>query len=245
MKRLPIFLFAFLATTVFADTAVSFTSPMQQTTLLELYTSEGCSSCPPADKWLSTLKDHPRLWKEIIPVAFHVDYWDYLGWKDKFSRAEYTQRQRNFARFHHLKTIYTPGFLRNGKEWRPWFNQRTLSPTLDKPVGRLSVTIHNGMASATFKPTGVINGPLLLNIAWLGFDLHTAVHRGENRGKLLRHDFVSLALTTRTASANGDTYHWEFATDTKMNDLPEKKGIAVWVSKGTNPLPIQSTGGWL
>jgi len=87
MTRFLISLTFMLPIAVFAETAVTFTSPSQQTTLLELYTSEGCSSCPPADQWLSTLKNNPRLWKEIIPVAFHVDYWNDLGWKDEFSRA--------------------------------------------------------------------------------------------------------------------------------------------------------------
>jgi hypothetical protein len=63
--------------------------------LLELYTSEGCSSCPPAEQWFSTLKQSPRLWKEIVPVAFHVNYWDQLGWKDKLASPANTARQRN------------------------------------------------------------------------------------------------------------------------------------------------------
>jgi hypothetical protein len=63
--------------------------------LLELYTSEGCSSCPPAEQWFSTLKQSPRLWKQIVPVAFHVNYWDQLGWKDKLASPANTARQRN------------------------------------------------------------------------------------------------------------------------------------------------------
>ena len=66
---------------------VTFASTARQTSLLELYTSEGCSSCPPAEAWLSGLKDNPGLWRDFVPVAFHVDYWNYLGWRDKWSRA--------------------------------------------------------------------------------------------------------------------------------------------------------------
>lgn len=80
MIRLGLFcLCIFLPIIAEAGSPVRFTSPVLRTTLLELYTSEGCSSCPPADRWLSTLKDDPRLWKEVVPIAFHVDYWNYLG----------------------------------------------------------------------------------------------------------------------------------------------------------------------
>ena len=136
LKRVLIFLCVCFPAASFADSSVTFTSPVKQSTLLELYTSEGCSSCPPADQWLSTLKNDKKLWKEIVPIAFHVDYWDYLGWKDEFSKAEYTQRQRNYARWHNLGTIYTPGFVQNGKEWRGWRRNHAVGNTLGKDVGQ-------------------------------------------------------------------------------------------------------------
>ena len=87
MIKLTAFI-SLIATAAIANhaTAASLTlsSQEQRTTLIELYTSEGCSSCPPADRWLSRLKDDPRLWKQIVPLAFHVDYWNYLGWRDRF-----------------------------------------------------------------------------------------------------------------------------------------------------------------
>ncbi len=175
----------------FADSSVTFTSPVQKNTLLELYTSEGCSSCPPADRWLSTLKDDPGLWKEIIPVAFHVDYWDYLGWKDAFSKAEHTQRQRNYARWNNLRTIYTPGFLQNGKELRGWNRGRAVINRQGENVGRLTVNISKGVVIANFKPVKEIKNSVILNVAWLGFDLETEIRAGENEGKKLKHDFVS------------------------------------------------------
>jgi hypothetical protein len=68
-----------------------------QVRLLELFSSEGCSSCPPAETWLSNLQNSSELWKSIVPVSFHVTYWDYLGWTDRFARPEYTQRQQEYA----------------------------------------------------------------------------------------------------------------------------------------------------
>ncbi|MDB4793761.1 DUF1223 domain-containing protein, partial [Methylacidiphilales bacterium] len=76
---------------------VVFKSNIPTASLIELYSSEGCSSCPPAEAWVNDLKSAPELWKSIFPVVFHVDYWDGLGWPDRFSRADYTQRQRNYA----------------------------------------------------------------------------------------------------------------------------------------------------
>ena len=75
----------------------SVTSGETPSVLIELYTSEGCSSCPAADHWLSQLRDDPRLWQTIVPIALHVDYWDSLGWRDPFATTAHTARQRTYA----------------------------------------------------------------------------------------------------------------------------------------------------
>ena len=239
--------YATFSLTVSAETSTtlsaSFSSPTQQARLLELYTSEGCSSCPPADEWLSTLKDHPQLWKTFIPVAFRVDYWNYLGWKDEFSKAEYTQRQRNYARFSNLSTIYTPGFLLNGKEWRSRTRNRTLNEGLGENVGPLDIQIADGVITAHFRPEKPVSGPLTLNIAWMGFDIVTKVQNGENEGRDLQHDFVSFQTEAIQGVAAGDIYRWRFTANVPIK-LPEKKGVAFWITDGNNPTPVQATGGW-
>ena len=98
---------------------VVFKSSGAPSSLIELYSSEGCSSCPPAEEWLNHLKGDAGLWKSVFPVAFHVDYWDGLGWPDRFARAEYTQRQRDYAARLRQDSVYTPEFVLNGLEWRP------------------------------------------------------------------------------------------------------------------------------
>src|SRR5438034_11825938 len=90
--------------------ATTFESGETQSTLIELFTSEGCSSCPPAEKWLSVLKSNPDLWKKIIPVAFHVDYWDRLGSRDRLAKPEFTSRQPRYAAAWGGDSVYTPGF---------------------------------------------------------------------------------------------------------------------------------------
>src|SRR6266436_651609 len=90
------YLFTQTVTTTYAQ-ELRFQSNAKQTALIELYTSEGCSSCPPAEAWLSQLKADPRLWKDFVPLAFHVDYWDYLGWRDPFASKEWTARQYRYS----------------------------------------------------------------------------------------------------------------------------------------------------
>src|ERR1700676_1589940 len=96
---------------------ISFESKPARTHLLELFTSEGCSSCPPAEAWLGKLKSDDRLWKDFVPIAFHVDYWDGLGWKDRFAQPEWTRRQNSYAVRWGGSSVYTPGFVLDGREW--------------------------------------------------------------------------------------------------------------------------------
>jgi hypothetical protein len=96
--------------------------------VIELFTSEGCSSCVPADKWMATFTEHPALFTNIVPMAFHVDYWNYIGWTDPFAKREYSQRQRNHEKTGAIKSVYTPGFVINGQEWRGWFANRNAIP---------------------------------------------------------------------------------------------------------------------
>ncbi len=87
--------------------------------LLELYTSESCSSCPPLDKWMSGINAD-----KVTPLALHVDYWDYIRWKDQFSKAEYSDRQRKTAAFGGAGFVYTPQFVMNGRDFKGWDNSR-------------------------------------------------------------------------------------------------------------------------
>src|SRR6266576_6091859 len=85
-----------------------FESGPQKVHLLELFTSQGCSSCPPAEAWLSKLKGEPGLWKDFVPLAFHVDYWDRLGWRDPWANKSFSDRQRAYAKQWRSDSVYTP-----------------------------------------------------------------------------------------------------------------------------------------
>ena len=212
--------------------------------VLELYTSEGCSSCPPADRWLSELKEDKRLWNQLIPVAFHVDYWNYIGWPDRFSSGAYSDRQRRYARGKGLSTVYTPGFLLNGQEWRSYFGLRQLSLDSETDAGNLTVNVDQKTVHATYKSSGrTISNPVL-NIAVLGFDLITQVESGENRGKQLKHDFTVLGISTVPMSAEGGVYTISAMLPDVSISAP-RTGIATWISEQGDQTPIQATGGWL
>src|SRR6476469_6677200 len=92
----------------------TFESAPQRTHLIELFTSEGCSSCPPAEAWLSKLKSESGLWKDFVPLAFHVDYWDRLGWRDPYAAKQWTARQYDYSSRWNSGSVYTPGFVLNG-----------------------------------------------------------------------------------------------------------------------------------
>jgi hypothetical protein len=202
------------------------------------YTSEGCSSCPPAEKWLGQLRQNPRLWKDFVPLAFHVDYWDGLGWPDRFATKSHTARQRAYAATWRSGTVYTPGFVLNGAEWR--------GPALDEipaaggRAGILNATVSQAKAVVvTFQPAH--RAPAWeAHIAVLGLDLATRVKAGENSGRDLRHDFVVLSHEVKAMRSDGNYYRAE----AKLTVPPgTKTALAVWVSEAGKLAPVQALGG--
>src|SRR5260221_10838161 len=103
-----------------ADPACSTYSGPHTTALVELYTSEGCDSCPAADHWLSSLFSQGFRPDQVVPLALHVDYWDYIGWKDPFARGEFSVRQRKLAQMKRPVIVYTPQVVLQGREFPRW-----------------------------------------------------------------------------------------------------------------------------
>lgn len=230
-----------------ASDAASFsvTSPATRVTLVELFTSEGCSSCPPADRWLSGLQQAPGLWRDFIPVAFHVDYWDYIGWPDRFASPAYTTRQRTYAAQQSMRTIYTPGVFRNGKEWRQWRRQPGESVD-DGTPGALSLNVDGQIASVRFDAAEKA-AAFAVTVALLGFDIETKVKAGENSGRTLAHDFVVLALAQtgldRIEEGNAVSFYGTLARpESPIN--ADRQALVAWVSAAGSQDPIQAVGGW-
>jgi len=219
-------------------------SGSRQVSLLELYTSEGCSSCPPADRWLSKLKSDTRLWREVVPVAFHVDYWDYLGWPDRFASSVFGARQRQYAQNGFIRTVYTPGLILNGKEWRGWFLRPQLRLDPGAEVGQLTLRLDSEHTEARFTAKQDLPDQLDIHLAVLGFELSTQVRDGENQGRTLTHDFVVLAYEQIPMHGSDADYRVQLDLPTTTVEV-SRKAIAAWVSLPNNPQPLQAVGGWL
>ena len=151
-------------------------------TVVELYTSEGCSSCPPADQWLSTLKGKP----DVLALAFHVNYWDRLGWPDRFASAEATNRQHELAQRAGSRQVYTPQVVVNGRDWRVW---PKLPGATASPV---SLTLTREGDTVTAQVSAMRSAATQLSGYWAVLeDQHLSkVRAGENAGETLRHDHV-------------------------------------------------------
>jgi hypothetical protein len=210
-----------------------FESGSQRTHLIELFTSEGCSSCPPAEAWLSKLKADPRLWKDFVPLAFHVDYWDRLGWRDPFAAKEWTARQYQYSANWKSESVYTPGFVLDGREWQ----ERSVPSSSNEKAGVLKIALSNDKILAEFNRAENAIKDVDLHVATLGFDLTTKISAGENNGRSLGQDFVVLSLKNEKMSdGKGETV---LSPDSRAG------AIAAWITVANQIEPIQAVGGWL
>lgn len=164
-----------------------------RTSLLELYTSEGCSSCPPADRWLSGLRTQTDASLRLVPLAFHVDYWDRLGWADRFARPAYSARQYWIAAVSRARTVYTPQFVLDGRDWRPARNGYPQARN-DRAAAELHLELDAiGTGQLEVRGEARLHAPAdgaRVHIALYENNLTSRIEAGENAGKLLRHDYV-------------------------------------------------------
>jgi hypothetical protein len=219
-----------------------FTSDQHANTMIELYTSEGCSSCPPAEEYLNSLSSHPGLWKSVFPLAFHVDYWNHLGWRDRFSRTAYSDRQRSYARLRNSLFIYTPQLLVNGKSWRPGRFKQALPQQDNDNAGSLEVIISGNTVRAHYSDDDSQSRkhkPRKLHIAVVGMGLISAIKAGENTGRAAQHEFVVLAHSEHSSN----TSHWNISLPSTNSYGESQRAVVAWVSIDNNPAPIQVTGG--
>ncbi|MBT8133018.1 MAG: DUF1223 domain-containing protein [Gammaproteobacteria bacterium] len=191
-----------LAVGVTTDNSIrTSSSPENRVVLLELYTSEGCSSCPPADQFLSSLGSDGITAEQLITVAFHVTYWDYIGWKDRFADKQFDKRQRLLAGKNELSTIYTPQFVMSGKDYRSF---ATFSEDVQKLAAEKSTVDISLSAGEYTNAKGTDAMHLLLtadttmsDVEDIAFyllviedNLTSDVDDGENEGRKLHHDYV-------------------------------------------------------
>lgn len=190
---------AFAFSAVPADAACSVKSKLNRAILIELYTSEGCSDCPPADRWLAHFKLAAESGPQVVPLAFHVDYWDSLGWTDPFAEPEFDDRQRAAVERERGHTVFTPQILLNGRTLLSWADKQELARRMEavarQPAAAdIELSVEPGPAqhwrvevsASTPKPKPNSS----LYVALFENDLSSKVLHGENGGKELHHDFV-------------------------------------------------------
>jgi hypothetical protein len=218
---------------------IVFESKPARAHLIELYTSEGCSSCPPAEEWMSGLKNQPRLWQDIVPIAFHVDYWDHLGWHDPFASKMWTARQTEYSAQWKTESVYTPGFVLDGKEW----HYGKLPEASAETPGVLKVIVKGERVSVWFNASPGSGDRYDIHVALLGFGLRTDVTAGENNGRKLVYDFVVLGLTNETMKSSPKEL--QLPSSWTKPAATQRTAIAAWITAPGQIEPIQAIGGWL
>lgn len=231
-----------------ASCAEGYESGPRQVHLVELYTSEGCSSCPAADEWLGRFKNDKELWNQVVPVAFHVDFWDYIGWPDPYAQGSFTRRLQAIVSRWTAQALYTPCIVQNGLQVRNWYELEKFQRSRNRPGLLKAALISPETYEIVFEPSETHKGTLVAFAALLGMDLVSDVKEGENKGKMLRHDFVVLEMRFADMAAENGVYkaRLSFVKDPKEKPRPvQPKAIALWVSSKNSPVPVQATGGYL
>jgi hypothetical protein len=192
------------------------------------------------------LRGQPGLWRDFVPVEFHVNYWDRLGWPDRFATREFTQREYDYSAAWGAGSVYTPCFVRNGAEWRS-------GPDLRDPSGAASGVLAvelqgDGHCRVEFTPAGVPAASRTayeVHVAWLGGGIASRVTAGENRGETLRHEFVVQALASRALMPSGGELRAELDLPRPAENSAPRRALAAWVTRRGELAPVQATGGWL
>lgn len=191
--------------------------------VIELFTSEGCSSCPAADEAVAEIQKKYN--SNVHVLCFHVDYWNYLGWKDEYSDAVYSERQQRYASAFGLQSIYTPQAIVNGEKEFVGSDRALLSRSVEKALSNDN-EVHVKITAETDngKPVKVnyeapINNSTELNIALIQLNAETEVKRGENKGRILKHINIVRAFRSILLNKAGNgTLEFEMpAVLTKLN----------------------------
>ena len=218
------------------------------TALVELYTSEGCSSCPPADKRLSQFPSQAYSLEQVVPISLHVDYWDGLGWKEPFAQPQFAERQSWLVHANGHKTSFTPHFFVSGTEVRDW--RGNLGDQLKRVTAEpapASISVHAeatvpGTVSVAASATAPRSGdPLALFLALTEDKLTSSVSAGENRGVTLSHDHVARKWIGPIALNAGQVDFKQVVT-TGSGWNPAQLGIAAFVQDLRTGQVLQAIG---
>lgn len=210
----------------------------RRTVLLELFTSQGCSSCPPADRLLTELAAHGVAGVDVVALSYHVDYWNYIGWTDPFSSAEWSDRQRRYARQLADDRVYTPQLVIDGVSECVGSQRREVAKRVAGAARRPAV----GAVRADWSPQGLrlaaslpdsAPGPAWVWVAVFETDLETEVRRGENARRTLRNDNVVRRLSTQVELAPGKSWQGLYELAPEPGWRQDRLGVAVFLQDPT------------
>jgi hypothetical protein len=192
-----------------------------QPVVVELYTSQGCSACPPADELFGELADRD----DVIALSLHVDYWDYLGWKDSFARPRYTARQKAYAKAAGSRTIYTPEIIVQGDERLKGHDASTIVSEIarhqqSQPAAELSLSREGDELKIDIAPLGGPAGPADVHLVRYAPEETVAIEAGENAGRKMTYRNV----VTKWETIGG----WDGASDADF----------VYDDAGTGPVAV-------
>ena len=208
------------------------------TALVELYTSEGCDSCPPADRWLQGLAGRGLAPDRVVPLSLHVNYWDYIGWKDPYAQQRFADRQRKLAQVMRARIVYTPQVLLQGQDFRGWggraFDEAVARINARPPKARIALALDGGqrdtlaveVRAELLRPGEGADAALYL--ASYENRLVSRVAAGENRGRTLAHDYVVFEWHGPIAF-NGGRLEEHRVLPLLPNAVPANSGVAAFV----------------
>jgi len=230
--------------------ACSAKSAPHTTALVELYTSEGCDSCPAADRWLSSLSAQGFKSEQVVPLALHVDYWDYIGWKDPFAKGEFAVRQHKLAKMRRPVIVYTPQVLLQGQDFRRWgsfaFPEAVARINAKPARARITLSIdavtpgaiQARLGAQLIDPADLKNAAVYL--AAYENKLASDVRAGENRGRRLEHDFVVREWIGPIAFGEGPKLEAKRVLPLLPGTNPKHLGITAFVQNRSNSEVLQA-----
>lgn len=239
-----------------ASAVCSAHSPAHRVALVELYSSEGCNSCPPADNWLGQWKNSGAT-QSIVPLALHVDYWNSLGWTDRFSQHRFTERQQALTELAGGHTIYTPEIFVSGRELRSWSQRDSFQSRIGKVVAEpaqanVALELKAQQAPGAFDVAAQFTskaadtaGQLDAYLAVYENSLSSQVGAGENSGVTLHHERVvrqwigPVPLVAGNAQIRRDIRVQDAAADANVNAPADRFGVVAFVENAATGEVLQ------
>ena len=184
----------------------------------------------------------PQSRENLVPVAFHVDYWDNLGWKDRYASPVFTHRQRLYRDAWKGRYIYTPAVAVNGEPWQDWRLSTEALPLETNDVGTIELSFEDNTLNMTWNPVEPFAKAYEAYVTVIGFGIESSVKAGENSGRTLTHDFVVLQYAQRRVKQRKGLYYDRMPLDLELSKGIKERAIVVWITRNRDVYALQAVG---